>query len=373
MTPRGMKQSFNLGEQLRRRYINGTFNFLPPFYDSRRIYITSTSINRTVNSAASKMYGMYGKAEYGARPSIDYPEFDGWQPGFVPIPIFTDPEKLYSCNRAFEMMTLCGEEGTMPEVVEYRNTTEFKEQARILSSWFGSNGTLSDDKLGIAYDTLTCQRNNFNGTLHERVNGYSEEAYQKVTAVLTRFMGYRSCVYKTPTTYKGHDVTTDMQKIMGGLILSEMKDRIQWKSDCAKNSTGCSPFIQNIQYYGYSTHDNNIFSILTIFGLQDLAAQHWNEFPTYSACLLVELFVDSTNNPYFRLVYRINSTATFEPISQHIELCKGEQFCPVQVLEKLEQKYRMTEDIGKWCSFTFSSSSSLAYFFVLLTSMLLNL
>lgn len=88
----GMSQHITLGKKLRNRYVNtgnATYNFLPPVYDQKTMYVRSTGINRTLISATSNMLGMYGQDGYGNTAGIDYPDVQGWPRGFVPIPIHT--------------------------------------------------------------------------------------------------------------------------------------------------------------------------------------------------------------------------------------------------------------------------------------------
>ncbi|CAD6191790.1 unnamed protein product [Caenorhabditis auriculariae] len=88
LSPKGMTQHFKLGKLLRSRYIE-SMKFLPPVYDSKKIYIRSTDVNRTIISAMSNMLGMYGQDNYGATAGKDYPDIDGWPRGFIPIATHT--------------------------------------------------------------------------------------------------------------------------------------------------------------------------------------------------------------------------------------------------------------------------------------------
>nr|MCX3323165.1 histidine phosphatase family protein [Bacillus paranthracis] len=52
LTPIGMNQEYNLGLQLRKRYID-KFGLLPEHYVDQSIYVLSSHTNRTVVSAQS--------------------------------------------------------------------------------------------------------------------------------------------------------------------------------------------------------------------------------------------------------------------------------------------------------------------------------
>uniref|UniRef100_A0A914Y128 acid phosphatase n=1 Tax=Panagrolaimus superbus TaxID=310955 RepID=A0A914Y128_9BILA len=85
LSPKGMEQHVYLGRnRLKARYID-ELKFLSPYYNSHEIYVRSTDVNRTIASAISNMFGMYGE---NARPGIDYPNCTGcWPIGFIPIAI----------------------------------------------------------------------------------------------------------------------------------------------------------------------------------------------------------------------------------------------------------------------------------------------
>ncbi|APC90753.1 MULTISPECIES: histidine phosphatase family protein [Francisella] len=86
LTPIGMNQEYNLGSQLRKRYIE-QFELLPENYLDNSIYVLSSNTNRTIVSAQSLLMGLYppgtgpvlkdGKAAINGR--------------FQPIPVMTLP------------------------------------------------------------------------------------------------------------------------------------------------------------------------------------------------------------------------------------------------------------------------------------------
>lgn len=66
LTSTGQRQHYYLGQQLRKEYIIEQ-NFLNPSYNHSEMYVRSTDVNRTLNSAASQLYGMF---PVGTGPSI---------------------------------------------------------------------------------------------------------------------------------------------------------------------------------------------------------------------------------------------------------------------------------------------------------------
>jgi len=58
LTTLGEKQMFRLGQQIKERYVND-LKFLSPTYKKDEIYIRSSHLNRTINSAKSVLSGLY--------------------------------------------------------------------------------------------------------------------------------------------------------------------------------------------------------------------------------------------------------------------------------------------------------------------------
>jgi len=58
LTAQGINHEIQLGEQLRKNYIN-RYHLLPKIYDPNSIYVRSTNFNRTIKSADSLLLGLY--------------------------------------------------------------------------------------------------------------------------------------------------------------------------------------------------------------------------------------------------------------------------------------------------------------------------
>ncbi len=86
LTAKGMQQEYELGVELRKRYVD-QYHLLPEEYNAESIYIRSTDKNRTLQSAQSFLLGLYPLGT-GPQLSDDKPALPQ---RFQPIPIHTVP------------------------------------------------------------------------------------------------------------------------------------------------------------------------------------------------------------------------------------------------------------------------------------------
>lgn len=87
LTPRGMRQEYELGVLLRQTYVN-KYHLLPSHYDINSMSVRSTGFPRTMMSAQSILYGLY--------PLNTGPLLEGKNAlpqGFQPIPINSIPRE----------------------------------------------------------------------------------------------------------------------------------------------------------------------------------------------------------------------------------------------------------------------------------------
>ena len=86
LTPKGMRQEFDLGTAFRERYVKQQ-HLLPKYYDTKTMIVRSSNVTRTMMSAQSILLGLY---PLGTGPLLS----DGTKAlpeGFQPIPINTVP------------------------------------------------------------------------------------------------------------------------------------------------------------------------------------------------------------------------------------------------------------------------------------------
>lgn len=89
LTAEGMQQEYNLGQALRKKYIEQT-HLLPEHYQYGTIYARSTDYHRTLMSAESLLVGLYPP---GTGPNTTDSPLPALPHGFQPIPVFSAPSK----------------------------------------------------------------------------------------------------------------------------------------------------------------------------------------------------------------------------------------------------------------------------------------
>ncbi|XP_019622455.1 PREDICTED: lysophosphatidic acid phosphatase type 6-like isoform X1 [Branchiostoma belcheri] len=69
LTSLGQQQMFDLGQQLRKHYIEN-HRFIDPEYNPQQVYVRSTNIKRTIESARCVLAGMFGNSQSGKEDPI---------------------------------------------------------------------------------------------------------------------------------------------------------------------------------------------------------------------------------------------------------------------------------------------------------------
>uniref|UniRef100_A0A1I7TF79 Histidine acid phosphatase family protein n=1 Tax=Caenorhabditis tropicalis TaxID=1561998 RepID=A0A1I7TF79_9PELO len=349
LTPEGMEQQFILGKMLRDRYIKT--GFLHNFYDSQQIYIRSTDVNRTINSAFSNMLGMFSSCT--SRPGIDYPDIPGWPRGFMPVPIHSSgpanedcvASAFCDCKRREALLEIAHQG---KEFQDYIKSEKYLNVTSQTSKLF--NKTFTFDNLWKVHDAVYIQLVHFPETVSNQ-SWYSEEYFKDLEDLERPSQAFVSGLYNPPIV-NGINVQREIVKTRGGPLINDISNRMRTKANCVKNDGKCDSYHRNLKYYAYSTHDHTVFALLVVLGLEDIVAgpEKHGEWPDYSSDILVELFHNSTDGrPYFRVNYLKNINSTFETVTHLIKGCEELSYCDFKVFESKAKEFRPDRPIHEFC------------------------
>uniref|UniRef100_A0A9J7Z567 Lysosomal acid phosphatase n=1 Tax=Cyprinus carpio carpio TaxID=630221 RepID=A0A9J7Z567_CYPCA len=302
LSQEGMKQHFELGQFLKKRYTG----FLSEDYDRHEIFIRSTDVDRTLMSAEANLAGMFppnGSEEFN--PDLK------WQP----IPVHTvpvDKEKLLSfpledCPRYTQLMNETEKTDIFLNMTEtykmVRNKTGL-EKANIETIWS-------------FYDTLFCEAKH-----GMRPPDWVTPSVMETLKMLKNF-GFQILfgIYKRK----------EKCRLQGGLLLDQI---IKNLSNAAAPDSK-----QEVKMMVYSAHDTTVVALqeaLNVFnGLQ----------PPYASCHLIELHQEENGMFTVEMFYR-NDTNVSEPYPVSLPGCS--QRCPLQDFMNLTREV-IPQDRDKEC------------------------
>ncbi|XP_016299408.1 lysosomal acid phosphatase-like isoform X1 [Sinocyclocheilus anshuiensis] len=306
LSQEGMKQHFELGQFLKKRYTG----FLSEDYDRHEIFIRSTDVDRTLMSAEANLAGMF--PPNGSE--VFNPDLK-WQP----IPVHTvpaDEEKLLSfplddCPRYTQLMN----ETEKTDI--FLNMTEtYKAFIEMVKNKTGLEKT-NIETIWSVYDTLFCEAKH-----GMRPPDWVTSSVMETLKVLKNFgVQILFGVYKRK----------EKCRLQGGLLLDQI---IKNLSNAAALDSK-----QKVKMMVYSAHDTTIVALqetLNVFnGLQ----------PPYASCHLFELHQEENGTFSVEMFYR-NDTNVSEPYSVSLPGCS--QRCPLQDFVNLTREV-IPQDRNKEC------------------------
>lgn len=314
LTPVGMRQHYNLGQTLRKIYID-ELHFLSEAFNPDEIWVRSTDVNRTLVSALSQLYGLYPmgsgpKLPEGLDPSLEQPPFAGYQNdsagffgvpfGFQPIPIHTIPTKDEFLLRSFDK--ICNVSNDIQRIVEaseiYRSVNqEFKssldELGRLLN--------LSDEK--IAQLNIDDASNIFDVFLDDIWSkrpipaNISQELWTNLTII------YNFVIYYSLGGIR------DINKFYSTPFLREI---------IASFDTKLENVVAPLKWKIYSAHDWTVATFTTALNITDYActrelitigstnALNCALYPDFATNMLIELHKDEQGGNFIKIRYNGN-------------------------------------------------------------------
>ncbi|KAJ6667197.1 hypothetical protein lerEdw1_017175 [Lerista edwardsae] len=286
LSQEGMRQHWDLGQALRRRYDG----FLNASYNRQEIFIRSTDFDRTLMSAEANLAGLYPP---GGR-QVFHPNVS-WQP----IPVHTVPDTverllkfpLFHCPR-YEQL-----QNETRQSAEFVNKTN--QNMEFLEMVANKTGIpeVSLESVWSVYDTLFCE-NTHKMPLPEWVTPSAMTQLKELKDFGFEFLfGIHKRVEKA--------------RLQGGLLLSEIRKNL----NVAANAS--AP--QHLKMVVYSAHDT------TLVALQMALNVYNGRQPPYASCHIFELHQEDDGNFSVGMFFRNESGA--EPYPLQLPDC--EQHCPL--------------------------------------------
>ncbi|XP_029307908.1 lysosomal acid phosphatase [Cottoperca gobio] len=303
LSQEGMRQHFDLGHFLRKRYKG----FLNESYERHEISVRSTDYDRTLMSAEANLAGLYPPAgEQVFTPNLP------WQP----IPVHTVPqseERLLSfplgdCPRYKQLMNETENTEGFINV-----TTTYQDIIELVRNKTGLNNT-NVETIWSVYDTLFCE------------SCHNMSAPDWVTPdVMEKLRVLKDFGFQITFGFYKQE---EKSRLQGGILLGEI----------VKNLSKMAVPDTKLKLMMLSAHDT------TVAALQSSLNVFNGRQPPYASCQIFELYKDDNGSASVSMFYRNDSTVAAFPLQ--LPGCSLD--CPLDEFVRIT-KLSISEDREKEC------------------------
>ncbi|KAK0424485.1 hypothetical protein QR680_008691 [Steinernema hermaphroditum] len=308
LTTKGMWELYRQGAKLKEEYIEKT-KFISANYSVHEIYVRSTDTPRTLVSAYSNLAGFYSDSR-------------GTLPGEARWPMRWTPN--ISVTKIVDVLAsphLSANAGTRSRTAQ--------DLFDLIESNAKTNVSHPFEMYDFAY-TLAIER------LHglKPPEWVTDDVFNRSLRVANDEWDFLF-----GASMFGKEENVELVSFGCGVI-KEMIENMETKingSDGGKHK---------YKYYAYSGHDTTIGSVLTIMGAKEAILGHTSA--AYGATLVLELWRMETDVFAVRLRYSKNAETPFETITDKIEGCPPDEYCPFEVFVANRRKY-ILKDIRTSC------------------------
>ncbi|KAK0419578.1 hypothetical protein QR680_014214 [Steinernema hermaphroditum] len=321
LTTKGMWQEFQQGQKLKARYIDD-LKFLNSTYDSRDVYVRSTDMPRTLQSAYSNLASFYSDS------NNTHPLQKLWPKTWSPIPVHTITR---NSDYLLAWDPICPRrEQLYDEQQEFKGFVDYIDERKpFIDELTARTGWNMSDLFTLEefYDTVWIEKL-YNLTIPDWI---TDEKFQKLKSILDIAIDY---IYGNAEF--GHEENVELIRITGGVLLAEM---LQNAHKAIENST-------EVKYFAYSAHDSTINALLRALGAKKAVVKE--RIPDYASLLVLELWKTTQGDHAVRLLFSADAAAPFKTVTRAVSGCPQREFCPLDVFEKRSEKY-VSRNIQEEC------------------------
>uniref|UniRef100_A0AC35UBY3 Histidine acid phosphatase family protein n=1 Tax=Rhabditophanes sp. KR3021 TaxID=114890 RepID=A0AC35UBY3_9BILA len=320
LTPTGMRQHYELGKRLMKRYTK-EYKLISKVYNATDFYCRSTDKNRALASAYCNLAGFFSKSE----DYFDKKENE-WKFDWVPVPVHsTNLANDYLLNTSWNCTRL-------KQLEEQRLATPefiaFQKSNTALFNYFQNhaNVTVNSYKtLKKMYGTIRVEKEYYN---LEQPSWLTDKIYNDMKSFVEHSINY---VFGGPGFNLPEDI--ELLKLKGGNLLSTMinnMERVIGNKEIQK-------------FISYSSHDTTLMSFANVLQAKDLILG--SSLLDYASNFLVELWRDSDNEYYVKVLYGKNAFDTWEVVTDKIGGCDGD-YCFFKDFKIRSEKYILPDPLN---------------------------